>query len=99
MNKGEFIKALAAKADISQKDAAVVYDAFERFSSRDLLTSKLSPNPLAKASTPERTKRSTFPQAKLPLLNSPRLIRTLLTNLIRKKNQDLQYAGLFICRF
>ncbi len=28
MNKGEFIKAFAAKADISQKDAAVVYDAF-----------------------------------------------------------------------
>ena len=28
MNKGEFIKAFAAKADISQKDAAVCYDAF-----------------------------------------------------------------------
>ena len=28
MNKGEFIKSIAAKAEITQKDAEVAYDAF-----------------------------------------------------------------------
>lgn len=96
MNKAEFIKAVAAKADLSIKDATAAVDAYaaviaealkagDKVAIANFASYEVKEKRKDKASIPSPNNRSRLRQAKLPSSNSAKRSRICSTNCFDSK--------------